>query len=130
MTAHTMPKDRVDQVSGGVFLIGLALLFLTPVPFFPGILFVIGASSLARGMAEGQEWTSVQGALWLFGLGLLFLVGFNFALLLILIGLSMLFGVVFKPSFMKAGCCDSDIDDISGEKPKRKLKNDEGYEIL
>ncbi len=128
MTTHTMPKDRVDQVSGGVFLIGLALLFLTPLPFFPGILFVIGASSLSRGLAEGQEWTSVQGALWMFGLGLLFLVGFNFALLLILIGLSMLFGLTFKPPFMKTGCGGA--DEAGDEKPKRKPKNDDAYDIL
>lgn len=124
MTAHWQSHEHAEQIAGGVFLIGLALLFLTPFPFFPGILFVIGASSLARGMAEGQEWTSVQGALWMFGLGLLFLVGFNIGLLLVMIGLSMLCGIVFKPPFMKAGGSGSD------DKPKRKLKNDAGYEIL
>ena len=27
MTASALPKERVDQIAGGVFLIGLALIF-------------------------------------------------------------------------------------------------------
>ena len=44
-------KARADQVSGGVFLIGLALLFMTGY-WWPGILFVIGASTMARGVGR------------------------------------------------------------------------------
>ena len=39
-------KKRSDQAAGGVFLIGLALLFMTGY-WWPGILFVIGAGILA-----------------------------------------------------------------------------------
>ena len=84
-------KARADQVSGGVFLIGLAMLFMTGY-WWPGILFVIGASSMARGIAEGRDWYSVPGGLWMIGLGLVFAFGFSWPLLLILIGVSMLFG--------------------------------------
>jgi len=85
-------KQRADQIAGGVFLVGLGLLFANVLPFWPGILFVLGASSIARGMAEGQAWYSVSGGLWLIGLGLVFLAGFSWPWLLILIGVSMLFG--------------------------------------
>ncbi len=84
-------KARADQVSGGVFLIGLAILFMTGF-WWPGILFVIGASSIARGVAEGRDWYSVPGGLWMIGLGLIFMFGFSWPLLLIFIGASMLFG--------------------------------------
>lgn len=84
-------KKRAEQVAGGVFLIGLATLFMTGL-WWPGILFVIGASSIARGVAEGRDWYSVPGGLWMIGLGLVFLFGFSWPLILILIGVSMLFG--------------------------------------
>ncbi|HLV34005.1 MAG TPA: hypothetical protein VKY59_02775 [Spirillospora sp.] len=84
-------KKRADQVAGGVFLIGLAVLFMTG-QWWPGILFVIGASSIARGVAEGHDWYSVPGGLWMIGLGLVFLLNFSWPMILILIGMSMLFG--------------------------------------
>ncbi len=113
-------KSYADRVSGAVFLIGLGLLFTSlgniVGGFFPGILFVIGASALARGMAEGQPWYTVSGGLWMFGLGLVFLWGFSLPLLLIILGLTMLFGYSFK-------------SDAFGRKPHdsfdEKAKNDE-----
>lgn len=89
-------KSYEDRVSGAVFLIGLGLLF-TPIGgivggFFPGILFVIGASAFARGLAEGQEWYNVSGGMVMVGIGLFFLLGFNLPLLLILLGIATLFG--------------------------------------
>lgn len=96
MGSSSLPKARVDLLAGGVFLIGLGVLLLTGY-WWPGILFVIGATSLVRGLAEGQAWYSVQGALWMIGLGVVFALGFSLPLLLILIGLSMLLGYVFRP---------------------------------
>jgi len=109
-----LTKERADQVAGGVFLIGLGLLFTHVIDFWPGILFVLGASSLARGMAEGREWYTVNGGLWLIGIGLVFLLGFSWPLLLIIIGASMLVGRT------QGWMCWGEDD---GE--KRKRKNDE-----
>ncbi|MBN1965127.1 MAG: hypothetical protein JW910_10810 [Anaerolineae bacterium] len=119
-----VPEERVDQIAGGVFLIGLAVLFLTNY-WWPGIMFVIGASSLARGMAEGQAWYSVQGALWTIGIGLVFAFGFSWPLLLILIGVSMLLGSVFTPPMLRRNEARKREDaaypaDADDEPPKRK----------
>jgi hypothetical protein len=84
-------KERADQVAGGVFIIGLALLFMTGF-WWPGIMFVMGASAIARGVAEGQDWYNVPGGLSMIGIGLLFWFGFSWPLLLIFIGASMLLG--------------------------------------
>lgn len=108
-----MTKERSDQIAGGVFLIGLAVLFMTGA-WWPGILFVIGASSIARGVAEGQDWYNVPGGVWMIGLGLLFWFGFRWELLLIFAGLSMLFGYSWF---------NQHDDEDEGE--KRKRKNDE-----
>lgn len=122
MCPARVTKERADRISGGVFLIGLAILFLpNGIPFWPGILFVIGASQIAQGMAEGREWYSMQGALWMIGLGFLFWFGFSLPLLLILIGGSMLLGYHYRPPFMD-GEDDPDEPFIVDEKPKRKAK--------
>jgi hypothetical protein len=106
-------KQRADQIGGGVFLIGLGLLFTDVLSFWPGILLVIGASALASGIAEGQSGQKVTGGLWMLGIGLFFLVGFSWPLILILIGVGMLF------SRGQIAWCGN------GDKEKRKRKNEE-----
>lgn len=115
-------KTNADRVSGAVFLIGLGLLF-TPLSsivggFFPGILFVIGASAIAKGVAEGQEWHAVSGGLGMIGLGLFFLLGFNIGLLLILLGLAALFGYSYKPEWFGREPRHEDDDEFISEKRK------------
>lgn len=96
MQMPPMSKERADQSAGGVFLIGLALLFLTGW-WFPGILFVIGAASMARTLAQGKAWAKDTPALILFGLGILFglpsfIGGWIIPVGLIGVGLYMLYG--------------------------------------
>src|SRR3954451_11349928 len=93
-------KSYADRIAGAVFLIGFGLL-LTPLGaivggVWPGLLFVLGAASLAQGMQRGLPWYNVTGGLWLIGLGLVFLWGFSLPLLLILLGMTMLFGYSFR----------------------------------
>lgn len=133
MCSTMSTSKRAEQVSGGVFIIGLGLMFLGTLPWWPGILLVIGASSLARSLAEGQRWASMQGAVWMIGLGLLFWGGFSFPMLLILIGVSMLVGVVFRPPMFARssrlaeveGDVDYSFEAMDIDKPKRKAKNDD-----
>ena len=112
-------KSSADRTAGAVLLIGFGLL-LTPLGgivggFWPGLLFVLGASSIAKGMQEGLPWYNVTGGLWLIGLGLVFLWGFSIPLLLILLGATMLFGYYFR-----SGHSGDKIkrDEFFNEKPK------------
>lgn len=118
---HT--KTRSDQIAGAVFLIGLGiLLWGNIVSFWPGILYVIGASAIARGVAEGQAWYNVSGGLWMVGLGLVFQFGFSLPLLLILVGVGMLFGCNIKGEWWDRRYSD-DLDEK--RKNEDKAKNDD-----
>jgi len=95
-----MNSERSNQVFGGVFLIGLAILFLTGF-WWPGIMFVIGAAILARTYSEGKDWKhpDARGGLVViiigavFGLDLFsFLAGGVVPIILIAIGAYLLFG--------------------------------------
>ena len=116
-------RQDAGQISGGVFLVGLGLLFLTGW-WWPGIMFVTAASIIARTIAEGNDPKTATGAFWLIGIGVLFgmpnLIGdiaggfWNiFPLILIGIGLFMFFGGRYRPNV-----------DNYNEKPK----NDDEYD--
>jgi hypothetical protein len=92
--------SRASQLSGGIFLIGLGLLFVSGY-WWPGILFVIGAGILAQGMAEGRSWYACQGAFWMIGLGIWFALGSSIGVLFVLLGVSVLFGAIFRPPFLE-----------------------------
>ena len=96
-----------NQVAGGVFFIGLGLLFVSGY-WFPGIFFVIAASKLAGAFAKGERWQAQGSAFWMIAIGLAFalppvissLIGIkvNFvALLFIGLGLLMIFSKDCRP---------------------------------
>jgi hypothetical protein len=104
-------QERGNQVSSGVFLIGLALLFATGW-WWPGILFVVGAAGLSQAIVEGKRWQAAQGALWVIGIGAMFLFGFQWWLLLLFAGVSMVVGGV----------------QWNGEREENKRKHEEAAE--
>ncbi len=93
-----MSATRANEVSGAVFMIGLGLLFV--VGFWPGIMFVIGATSIVQGLAEGRGWYAFQGAIWTIGVGVWALLGYNLAALFVAVGVSMLIAALVKPPFL------------------------------
>jgi membrane-bound ClpP family serine protease len=109
-----------DQVTAGVMLVGVGILFLTN-SFFPGIFLVVALALVARSLAEGKGWFDNKGALVLLGLWVLF--GFNWfnlnvwPLLLIALGAYMLFGDRWR-SDRAGGAPPRREDTASAEKPK------------
>lgn len=91
-----LAKKRADKISGAVFLIGLGVLFFTGF-WWPGILMLIGVTSLAQGLAQGRGWSGLQGAVWMIGLGILALTNLWWPGILILIGVSILIGYFQHP---------------------------------
>jgi len=94
-----MHDKHFEGLSGGIFLIGLGLLFLVPgIGFWPWILVVIGAASLPASLAANKGWVGWQSFFWMCGLAVLFGTGYFWPGILILIGLSSLLGALTKDS--------------------------------
>jgi hypothetical protein len=89
---------RADQMTVGVWLIGLGILLATG-EWWPGVLFVLGASAIVRGLAEGRSWQSLRGASWIIGIGLWFALGIDPAVLLVVLGIGVLLTAFNRPSF-------------------------------
>ncbi len=94
-----MTEKRANEVFGGTFLIGLAVLFLVHW-WWPGILFVIGIALLVRAVAQGRAWSDERGGLVILAIGVVFTVidvlkvfAFDWwPIILILLGVYLLFG--------------------------------------
>jgi hypothetical protein len=112
-------KKVVDRASGAAFVLGIGLLIFAglPLPFWPGILFVLGISALIRAFARYHRSGNAQSAIWLFGLGLMFMPGvdFSFTGILVLIGFSIIAGILFKGRF----------DDIEEDEEDEKDEEDD-----
>lgn len=83
-------------ISGGVFLIGIAVLALTGW-WWPGIMVLLGITALASSAASGRPWAGLQGALWLFGIAFIAQFHFWWPGILILLGLSAIMGAIWRP---------------------------------
>jgi len=106
---------RLDQVGGAAVLIGIGLIFLLDISFWPWILFVVAIPAFLHGLSEGGgAYAGIKGAVWLVGLGLIALLDIWWPGILILIGVSILVETLFKPSEM-----DEKLK--RGGKPKRGL---------
>ena len=90
-------KKYYETLSGGIFLVGLGILFLVPgLGFWPWILVVIGLAGLPASLANNRGWIGWQGFLWMAGLALLFWSGYFWPGILILIGVSTLIGALTR----------------------------------
>ena len=86
-----MDRKRNEKLTGGVFLIGIGVLAYTG-DWWPGILVLLGVVSLVSGLLEQRLWKSASGALWLFGLALLFYFNFPWWILPVLAGVGLIIG--------------------------------------
>jgi hypothetical protein len=94
-----MNERRANEVFGGTFLIGLAILFLINW-WWPGILYVIGIAMIVRAVVQGRNWLDERTGLVALAIAVVFtlidllrIFSFNWwPVVLILLGLYLLFG--------------------------------------
>lgn len=114
-----MSEQRANQVLGGTFLIGLAVLVIINW-WWPGILYVAGIALLARGRAQGRKWSEDYPGLIVLALAVIFTLGdvlrlfsFNWLpILLILVGLYLLFGNRWSTSSRRKSAQSKQRDDV------------------
>ena len=108
-------KRSYESLSGGIFLIGIGILFLVPgIDFWPWILAVVGAAGLPASLANKKGWLGWQGFFWMTGLAVLFWSGYFWPGILILLGLNMLVGALTRES---EGSPFANADAKAGEVP-------------
>lgn len=82
-------------ITGAIMLIGLGALLLLKLPFWPGILIVVGLASFLGEAMRGRYINALSSVLWLFGLAFLFMVPrLWWPGILVLVGLSVLLGLL------------------------------------
>ena len=91
-----MSSERAGQLTGGVWLIGLGLLFYTHY-WWPGIMFVIGASAIVEGLVKGRGWYAFQAGFWSIAIGVWAVFEFNIAVFFVALGLSMVLMALVRP---------------------------------
>ena len=97
---RTATQDTLDGMSGGIFMIGLGVLFLVDeIDFWPWILLVIGLTSVPSSIAHEGFWAGLQGLVWMGGLAFLFYTGAFWPGIMVLIGASIMVGAMVRPEF-------------------------------
>ena len=92
-----LDPTRTNTVMGGVWLIGLGVLFATKA-WWPGIMFLIAITAVIEGWLNDQLWYGIQGGYWSVFIGLWALARFNLAFLFVGLGISTIIGALIKPS--------------------------------
>ncbi len=77
--------ERANAVTGGIWLIGLGVLFATGY-WWPGILFLVGVTAMVEGSARGSGWQSMHGGLWLLLIACWAMMRFNLTVFFVALG--------------------------------------------
>jgi len=107
----------MGTLGGGIFFIGLAVLFLVDgIDFWPWILAVIGIASLPSSLVTKKGWYGWNGFVWLAGLAVLFYLNIFWPGVLILIGAIMLISGFYRGKDDN-GSCPFSFNDSARDNP-------------
>jgi hypothetical protein len=90
-------SERANAVTGGVWLIGLGILFATRF-WWPGILFLAGITAIVQGSARGTGWPSIHGGLWLILIACWVMTRFSMTVFFVALGVYVIVAALVKPS--------------------------------
>lgn len=90
-----MHHRTAEGVQGGLFLIGLALLFFSGW-FWPGILVLVGLTALFEDFKKGRPGEGLGGMVFMCGLALLFASDWFWPGILVLLGIMAILSPLFK----------------------------------
>jgi hypothetical protein len=87
---------QANAISAAVWLVGLGVLITTG-SWWPGIMFLVGVSSVVQGSVAGRGWYAWQAGLWSIGIGVWAWTGYQLLVLFGLIALSGALAAFVKP---------------------------------
>ena len=95
-----LDQRRASAIISATWLFGLAALFATGY-WWPGVMFLIGATSIIEGFVRGQGWYALQAGLWAIGIGVWAAFDFSLVVLFVVLGCSVLLGAFVRPPWPK-----------------------------
>lgn len=113
-------KKVLAGMSGGIFLVGLGLMFYFNVGIWPWILALIGVTSFVSQLEGKGFWAGLQSLIWMVGLAVMFATGAFWPGILVLIGFSTMIGALLNPNMP-----GNQRRDARKSKPKRDLEEDD-----
>ncbi len=101
--------ERANAVTGGVWLIGLGVLFATGY-WWPGILFLVGVTALVEGSARGARWQSIHGGLLILLIACWAMMRFNLTVFFVALGVYVIVAALIKPSPFRKPYVDQSLE--------------------
>ena len=94
-----LTPQQANAITSACWLVGIGILIVTG-SWWPGMMFLIGVSSIVQGLVAGRGWYALQGGLWSLGIGVWALANYNILVLFVLIALSGLLAAFVKPPML------------------------------
>jgi hypothetical protein len=101
--------ERANAVTGGIWMIGLGVLFATHY-WFPGILFLVAISGLVEGSARGAGWQTIHGSLWMLLFAFWAATRFNITAMFVGMGVYAIIAALLKPSVFRKPYVDQTLE--------------------
>jgi len=102
-------SQQANAITGGVWLIGLGVLFATRF-WFPGILILIAITSLVQGWSLGRRWDGLHVAFWMILIAVWAIFKFSMAFFFVALGLYVIFSALVKPDVMRKPYADNTLE--------------------
>lgn len=102
-------SSRTRAITGGIWLIGLGILFATRL-WFPGILFLMGITAMIEGWLDQKGWSAIQGGVWLIFIAFWAMARFNLTFLFVGLGIAVILGALVKPNPFSKPYVDHSLD--------------------
>jgi len=102
-------SKQANAITGGVWLIGLGVLFATRF-WFPGILILIAITSLVQGWSLGRRWDGLHVAFWMILIAVWAIFKFSMAFFFVALGLYVIFSALVKPDVMRKPYADNTLE--------------------
>jgi hypothetical protein len=106
MQSHS---QQANAITGGIWLIGLGVLFATRF-WFPGILILIAVTSVVQGWSLGRRWDGLHVAFWMILIAAWAMFKFSMAFFFVALGVYVIFSAMVKPDVLRKPYVDNTLE--------------------